>query len=240
MNKQGNVYTFLYASIMVIVVAAVLSSAATALKPRQTKNIEIEKKLDILKSVAKAQDVKQAKDKNTYVEKEYDTYITESVVVNYKGEAVSDVQAFNVKLKEELDKALEERNLPIYICTLDGNNKKYIIPVRGKGLWGPIWGYVALNDDYNTIYGTVFAHKSETPGLGADIDKPFFQVQFKGKQLMKATEFVSITVVKGGADENDMHGVDAISGGTITSKALEAMLYDCISSYEAYFKSQKN
>lgn len=225
---------------MVIIVAAVLSFAATSLKPLQDKNIEIEKKLDILKSVSKAADVADAESKNEYVEGEYTRYITESIVINPKGEVLEGVEAFDIDVKIELNKALEDRNLPIFICTFEDSTKRYIIPVRGKGLWGPIWGYVALYDDYNTIFGSVFAHKGETPGLGAEIDQPFFQEQFVGKKIMEGDKFVSIEVVKGGAKPGDDHGVDAISGGTITSKALEAMLLDCLASYETYFVMKKD
>lgn len=240
MNKQGNLYTFIYASAMVIIVAAVLSFAAETLKPRQAKNIEIEKKLDILKSVGKAENVSSAPDKNEYVEKEYDTYITSSFVVNSKGELVQGHDAFKIDLKTELSKKLEDRNLPIFVCKLEDGSEKLILPVRGKGLWGPVWGYISLNDDYNTVYGAVFAHKSETPGLGAEIDKPFFQVQFKGKKIFENDAFVSIGIIKGGAGKDNLHGVDAISGGTITSKGVEDMLKDCIKSYVPYFNSKKN
>ncbi len=115
------------------------------------------------------------------------------------------------------------------IFTTPEGKKKYIIPVRGKGLWGPIWGYVALNDDYNTIYGTVFANEKETPGLGAEISERWFQAEFNGKKLFNDTgDFVSIEVVKGGASPDNPHGVDAVSGGTITSKGLEKMLMDSL------------
>lgn len=237
--KQSNTYIFIYASVMVILVAAVLSFTAIQLKKPQTKNIEVEKKLDILKSVNLEGNYKEAGDKNTYVESLYDKYITDSYVINSAGTKREEVKAFDVNLKQELAKPVEERNLPIFVCTHDNGQENYIIPVLGKGLWGPIWGYVALEKDYNTIYGAVFAHKSETPGLGAEIDTKWFQAQFVGKKLFdNNNNFVSIEVVKGSAGPDNMHGVDGISGGTITSKALEAMLQDCLSSYEKYFKSK--
>ena len=111
--------------------------------------------------------------------------------------------------------------------------------MRGKGLWGPIWGYVALNEDYNTIYGTVFANEKETPGLGAEISELWFQKEFAGKKLFnEAGDFVSIEVVKGGTSPDNPHGVDAVSGGTITSKGLQKMLLDSINPYVNYMKKQ--
>lgn len=237
--KQSNTYIFIYASVMVIAVAAILSFAAMSLKPRQNKNEEIAKKLDILKSVNKALEVTQAKNKNAYVEDEYNKYITNSFVINSQGKIKDSIVAFDINLKKELSKDLKEQNLPIFICELEDQSKKYIITVQGKGLWGPIWGYIALNEDLKTIYGVTFAHKAETPGLGSEIDTKAFQDQFKGKQIYDINNtFTSIEVVKGGAEDSDINGVDAISGGTITSKGLEKMLLDCLSSYENYFNSK--
>ena len=142
-------------------------------------------------------------------------------------------------MKKELAKPLEEQSLPVFISSLEGS-KKYIIPVYGKGLWGPIWGYVALNDDLSTIYGAVFSHKAETPGLGAEINTKEFQEQFFGKEIFKLGEFVSVSVLKSGsADPESKYQVDGISGGTITSVGVDQMLRDCLSSYEPYFKKHK-
>lgn len=237
MKKQTNLYIFAYASIMVIVVAAILSFASIALKPAQMKNLEIEKKLDILRSVNLGTDAANADNKNSYVEQEFDKFIKQRLVVDYKGNIKEGVDAFDINIKEEQAKSLDQRSLPLYVCVLEDGSTKYIIPVRGKGLWGPIWGNIALNNDMNTIYGVTFDHQGETPGLGADINRPFFMDPFKGKQIMQDGKFVSITVVKGGADESDTHGVDAISGGTITSKGLEAMVKTCLSDYVPYFNN---
>ena len=142
-------------------------------------------------------------------------------------------------VEKEIEATKGERKLPVYECQKDGQ-KYYVLPLRGKGLWGPIWGYVALEHDMNTIYGAVFDHKTETPGLGAEIKENWFQKPFQGKQLYKDEEFISITVVKGGADASDIHGVDAISGGTITSKGVQSMLFDCLASYESFFAIKRD
>jgi Na+-transporting NADH:ubiquinone oxidoreductase subunit C len=238
MRSFSNTYIFVFSLVMVTVVAVLLSFVSTQLKPRQLMNIQIERKQDVLRSVGQATEVAEADDKNTYIDEEFSRFISESYVVDFNGNQV-DVDAFEVmlELNAEIRKPQEERNYPVFVYAKDGGEKKYVVPVRGKGLWGPIWGYVALDDDLNTIYGAIFDHQGETPGLGAEINTDWFQAPFVGKTLFNdAGEFVSIEVVKGGADPSNPHQVDAISGGTITSKGLEDMLKDCLTGYVAHFK----
>lgn len=242
MKSFSNTYIFVFSLIMVTIVAVLLSFVSMQLKPRQQMNIQIERKQDVLRSVGKAEKVDQVSDKNTYINEEFGNYITESYVIDYAGDMV-EADAFEVmlELNAEIRKPKEERNYPVFIYHDDQGVKKYVVPVRGKGLWGPIWGYIALDSDLNTISGAVFDHKSETPGLGAEINTDWFQEPFAGKTIFnKDGDFVSIQVVKGGADPSSAHQVDAISGGTITSKALEAMLEDCMEGYVAHFKSIKS
>jgi len=228
MDRNGNAYTFIYASVMVILVAAILSVAAINLKPFQDKNVEIEKKQSILKSINISAGAEEA-------EKIYKKTISDSYIVDIKGNKVTG-DAFTVDMKKELSMPASERKLPVYIADLNGEGKRYIIPLRGTGLWGPIWGYVALNDDLNTIYGATFDHEGETPGLGAEIATEAFQVPFKGKTIFSKTgELVSIVVAKSGEKADPQHSVDAISGGTITSKGLQKMLYDDLSNYQEFF-----
>ena len=148
---------------------------------------------------------------------------------------------FGVNLKMELAKPEAERNLPVFVYQKKDGSEVYITPLQGKGLWGPIWGYIALEKDFNTVYGALFQHAKETPGLGAEINTAWFQAQFEGKQIFnEAGEFISIGVKKGGAKDGDPHAVDAVSGGTITSVALEEMLLVCLGNYENYFKQQQS
>lgn len=228
MNRDGNAYTFIYATIMVIIVAAVLAFAALSLKPRQTRNVEIAKQSDILKSVNIASTADDAEEK-------YSKYIKDTYILNSKGEKV-DGDAFSVDMKKQLALDLGERKLPVYQCTLDNGEIKYILPLRGKGLWGPIWGYISLNDDKKTVYGATFDHKGETPGLGAEISKEFFQEQFKGKSILENGKVV-FQVLKSGASQADKHAVDGISGGTITSKGVEDMLIECLSAYDEFLNN---
>ncbi len=232
MDRNSNTYTFIYASAMVVLVAAVLSIAAMSLRPMQRKNVEIEKKQNILASVNIATDTKNAE--SVYAQK-----IQNSYVVNYKGEVIEG-DAFAIELRLEKSKPVAQRNLPVFEC-LTEDGLKYILPLRGAGLWGPIWGYIALNEDLNTIYGANFDHQSETPGLGAEINTPAFQDNFKGKSIFDATgNLVSIIVAKANESAPAQHRVDAISGGTITSKGLEQMLLDDLSSYQNFITRKKS
>jgi Na+-transporting NADH:ubiquinone oxidoreductase subunit C len=232
MNRNGNTYTVLYAAIMVILVAAVLASVSMALKPKQVLNTEIEKKQNILASVNIESTAADA-------EKIYAEKIVTQYVVNVKGEQIEG-DAFNIDLKKERAKAHEDMLLPVFECqTSEG--LKYILPLRGTGLWGPIWGFISLNDDMNTIYGANFDHQGETPGLGAEINTPTFENPFIGKKLFdESGKLISIIVAKVGQDAPAEHKVDGISGGTITSKGLEKMLLDDFTSYQEFFKKKKS
>ncbi len=232
MKEFSNRYIFLFSAIMVVAVATLLSLAATLLQPRQQKNLEIEKKKSMLESIG----IPSA---HETTETLYDKYIKESFVLNSKGEVVPGVEAFNVVLSIEQKKPLEQQYLPVFNAVPDNGEKVIIIPVEGKGLWGPIYGYVSLKSDMNTIFGVTFDHKGETPGLGAEINTTEFESMFPGKKLFEEGKFVSVGVLKGGAKPDDPHSVDAISGGTITSKGLEKMLKDCIVKYNDYLLKTK-
>jgi len=227
MKHFSNRYIFTFSAIMVIAVATLLSLAATLLQPAQERNLEIEKKKNMLESINIT-----ATRENT--ETVYEKYIKEGFVINAKGELVEGVDAFTVVLKNEQKKPIDEQYLPVFKAVPDDGKNVIIIPVEGKGLWGPIFGYVSLESDMNTIYGVNFDHKGETPGLGSEINTSEFESQFHGKKLFDSDKFISVQVMKGGAPEGDIHGVDAISGGTITSKGLQNMLFDCIEKYNTY------
>lgn len=112
----------------------------------------------------------------------------------------------------------------VYVANLNGATK-YILPLSGKGLWGGIGGYLALDEDKNTIYGVNFNHESETPGLGAKIVEMPFREQFEGKHIRNAAgEVVSVAVLKAGKHAEGQEQVDAISGATITSSGVSTML----------------
>ena len=230
MDINKNSFTFGFTTIMVIIVSALLSIAYIKLKPYQDRNIELEKKQNILSSVGITVDRDNA-------EAKYSTYIKSEIVLNNKGEEVEG-SAFDVDLGKEIKKDVNTQLLPLFISEVDGATR-YIIPLRGKGLWGPIWGFIALEDDVNKVYGAVFDHEKETPGLGAEINTPMFQEPFAGKTIFEGEVFTPIKVIKGGPKEGDMHAVDGISGGTITSNGVSDMLSERLSMYLPYFNKMK-
>lgn len=232
MNKQGNLYTILYIIVLVVVTGAALAITSLSLKPRQTENENADKMRQILASVhiiAENQDVKTT----------FTKYITSQYVVKADGSA-EEGDAFDIDIAKQVKLPLAERTLPLYVCTLPEGGQKYIIPLSGNGLWGPIWGYLSVDENGSTIYGAYFAHQGETPGLGAEIEKPAFSDQFEGKNLFKDGKFLPVAVLKAGtkpvADEDY---VDAISGGTITSKGVESMISDCVTGYEKFLELVK-
>ncbi|HIA35418.1 MAG TPA: NADH:ubiquinone reductase (Na(+)-transporting) subunit C [Flavobacteriales bacterium] len=242
MNKEGNVYTFGFAIVMVIVVATLLSIAAISLKPMQKKNEQQEKMQAVLKTIGVNCTREEA-------ELQFNDFVKKRLILDFeavvKSEESGEIDplnkqdAFNIDIiKEFKNSALgpEGRNYPLYVCEKDGSNY-YVIPMVGKGLWGPIWGFVAIGDDMNTVFGASFDHKTETPGLGAEIRYEPFQSQFPGEKIFDNNgKFVSIKVIKGGAEEYNVHGVDAITGGTITSNGVTEMIERTLKVYAPYLR----
>lgn len=239
MNRNGNTYTVLYAAIMVVFVAALLAFAAMSLKPRQVRNVEVQRKQNILAAV-------NIESTTANAEKLYAENIVKQYVVNVKGDQVGN-DAFNIDLKKEFMKPEDQMQLPVFECkTAEGT--KYIFELRGTGLWGPIWGFISLDADLNTIYGAYFGDQGETPGLGAEIATPKFEKQFIGKKIFDSNgefmkvgnETIPILVAKVGQVAPEDHRVDGVSGGTITSKGLQQMLKVDFTRYEQFIKKEKN
>jgi Na+-transporting NADH:ubiquinone oxidoreductase subunit C len=252
-NKESQGFTFLFSIIMVVVVATVLSLAALGLKGPQDENMKQEKMQNILGSI-------QVESSREEAAAKFDQYIKKRVILNSNGELVSEVDgpikslstdgkeafesdAFNVDVKKQYrDKTMsdDQRKFPLFICEKDGN-PYYVVPLVGTGLWGPIWGFIALEGDMNTVFGATFDHKTETPGLGAEINQGWFEEPFVGDKIFDDSgNFVSIKVVKGGAEPDDLHGVDAITGGTITSNGVSNMLANTLKVYVPYFKKNSD
>ena len=220
-DTNSDVYAVLYSAVVVVIVAFLLAGVSSALKPMQDANVELDKKKQILASLNERNLPDAAAT--------YDALIVADPIVDAQGNVVAENGGFEVA-----NDAVSEDNLPLYIAEIDGATK-YILPMTGNGLWGGIWGYLALNDDCNTIYGVYFSHASETPGLGAEIAGDKFQGRFPGKKVYGEMGEVGLSVLKKSADA-EFH-VDAVSGATITCNGVDAMLKLKLSPYYKYLNS---
>lgn len=230
MNKQSNSYTFVYSIVLVLIVGVALSLIYQSLRPKQMENEADDTRRQILAAAL------LSPHDNETIGEMYGKYIIDSFFVNTLGDRVKEsVTPFETDIAAESKKAAGDRLLPVFVCRLPGGIK-YIIPVYGAGLWGPIWGYIAFDSDGNTIYGAYFAHQGETPGLGAEIEKEPFRKQFEGKSVFEDGHFTSVEVVKNGHEPSDRAWVHAVSGGTVTSTGVQKMLYESLQPYEAFLK----
>lgn len=238
MDKNSTSYTFIFVFILTAVVAVVLTGFRQITLETAKKNEDIFNKRAILLAVEdhlpNGSLVKELQDEEVLAI--FDKM--EKFVVDSKGNIINDVNPALIDLEKEAKKAFDIQQLPFYVFEKEGN-KFYILSVRGKGLWDDIWGFIALESDFNTIAGAAFDHKGETPGLGAEIkDNTDFALQFKGRQIMDNGKFVSVLVRKGGAVDK-IHEVDGISGATITANGVSKMLFEGIKFYLPYLETLK-
>ena len=244
-NTESNLYTILFATGMVIIVGSLLAFLASSLKEKIIENKRIEKQQNILYAMGVNENgassvVFVSKDK---VANEFSKYITKQIVITGTN-VVEDDKAYLIDLKKESAAAKNEgytRRLPLFMGMKD-NIQYYIIPVRGKGLWDAIWGYVAI-DNHLIVQGVYFDHAGETPGLGSNIKERFFMDDFKGEHFLDGDLFKGISVSKGNADPKNLDKtdfeVDAIAGSTITGDGLAAMLKKDLKLYLPYLKTIK-
>ncbi len=250
MDRNSNTYTILFASIVVVVIGVLLSLAAMGLKPMQEQNKRQEKMTDIMYTIGLDKDKlneKAIKDGLKFNYKTIENYFKKYFVKQYSlksdGSIDESVKAFDINMKAEVKKPVDKQRYPIFIAEEDGK-KYYVIPLYGKGLWDDIWGYIALEDDLNTVKGIKFGHKGETPGLGAEITKKWFENQFTGEKIFdKDGTFEGITLSKTNKDPQNKnkedHEVDAISGSTLTSNGVSKMIKERLEHYVPFFKKQK-
>ena len=237
-NKKGfdtnsDIYAIIYSAVVVVIVAFLLAGVSSVLKPRQDANIELDKKKQILASLNE----RELAD----VAATYDELIVADPIINAAGEVVANEGGFEVKNDD-----VNEGNLPLYIANINGA-KKYIVPMTGNGLWGGIWGYIALNDDCNTIYGVYFSHASETPGLGAEIAADKFQNGFTKdkdgnpvvKKVYDEEGNVALSVEKGKGKASAEYHIDAVSGATLTCNGVDDMFKRKLAPYYNYLNNVK-
>jgi Na+-transporting NADH:ubiquinone oxidoreductase subunit C len=244
-NTDSNGYTIAFATAMVLVVGALLAFVASSLKEKIAENKRIEKQQNILYALGVNNNSETSVEfvSKDIVEEEFTKYITKQLVIQ-GSEVTEDNEAYLIDIKAEeanAKKASYVRKLPLFIGNKD-NQEYYIVPVRGKGLWDAIWGYVSLDENL-VIQGVYFDHAGETPGLGSNIKERFFMDDFEGEQIMDGDIFKGVAVAKGNADPKNMRkedfAVDAIAGATITGDGLAVMLKKDLKMYVPYLKTLK-
>lgn len=244
-RTDSNVYTLIFAIVMVIVVGSMLAFFASSLKPNIDENKRIEKQQNILYAMGvNENDESSANFVSTAVAgQEFNKYIKKQLVI--EGDNITeDEKAYLIDVKKEQAKVKKggTRRLPLFVGEKDGNTF-YVAPIYGKGLWDAIWGYVSM-DENMVVQGAYFDHKGETPGLGANIKQRYFMDDFYGEHLLtEAGVFKGITVAKGNNDPKNEdktdYEVDAIAGATITGDGVSAMIKNDLALYVPYFKTLK-
>ena len=225
LDTGSNVYTIVYASVMVIIVAFLLAFVSSVLKPAQEANVENDTKGQILTSLnidIKAEGFNVAKE----FENVQDMLWNGTELVPYEGKFLS-----------AYGSAIKAGELHVFVAEVGGETK-YVLPVTGRGLWGGLWGYIALNADKKTVFGTYFYHTSETAGLGARIGERWFQEQFNGKPIFAGddTQNIALSVVKAGASKAETE-VDGVTGATLTSDGVSAMVKDGLTVYISFINN---
>ena len=237
MNRDSNRHTYIFAGVMVIAIAFVLSFTSESLKDLKADNIKKEKMQNILSAVG----INVTRDQSGDL---YNQYIVDELSLTNIGEIDTSVSAFNINLALEIKKDINTQRFPLYIANVD-DNRYYIIPLRGNGLWNAIWGYIALKGDRNTIKGVSFDHQAETAGLGAEITEDWFMNSFIDEKILNNDgEFVGVGVTKTNNDpentDKDDNEVDAISGATITGDGVSDMIKERLENYLQFFNNIAN
>ena len=223
-NVNSNAYIIIYSVVMVVVVAVLLAVTSLSLQERQNENMLNEKRQQIVKALGENPETAT-----------YSDVVAEAVMLDKNGQTISGKTEANIfEALNDLTASFEAGEFPIFKAA----NGSVVIPVYGAGLWGPVWGYIALEPDMNTVKGIVMDHSGETPGLGAEITSEGVQSSFVGKTIFEGNDFVSVSMRKGGATNN--HEVDAISGGTKTCDGVNAMLKTGIEGYLPYINANKS
>jgi len=224
-------YTLGFATVVTMVCSILLASAAAFLKERQDQNIQLDIKYNIL-SVLGLVDSREIPAEELF--KLYDDKVS-TYVVDLNGKLIAGAKA------EEVDPKKQPGLLPLFARKEGGKYLAYCLPIQGKALWSTVKGYIALENDLNTVKGITFYSHGETPGLGGEIEKDWFTEQFRGKKILNDSgEIISVNIVKGKMrpDEQDLeHKVDGISGSTLTGNGLNQFIKSTLEKYEPYFKT---
>ena len=233
-NTNSNLYIITYSVLMVVIVAFLLAFVSKSLQSKSEANVAIDKKSQILSAL----NIRNLESEQ--IEKKYSDVIVADQVLDKHGNIVKDGKNKDEDAFIMSSKDISENLLPLYVCKIDGETK-YVVPVYGMGLWGALWGYISINKDGNTVYGSYFSHQSETAGLGALITEKKFQDQFKNKVIFDNNK-VLLSVVKAGKKVNGLPNnsrCDAVTGATLTSDGVDEMLKTSLKKYTNIFKNIK-
>lgn len=229
-NTNSNVYTIVYASVMVIIAAFLLAFVASVLKSPQEANIANDKRGQILSSL----NIRNVND----VTDEYNKVILHDLILDANGQVIKEDGGFQVESKDITAKNPADKKLPLYVAKVN-NDTIYVVPLYGRGLWGGISGYLALKKDFDTVFGSYFTHESETAGLGARIVEEEFQEKFIGKKAFSDSTFQKVALVLSKKIENPEHEVDAITGATLTSNGVSEMFQTSLLPYQKFFSANR-
>ena len=242
MNRNSNVYTVIYATVLTVLVAVLLTVAAVGLAPQQKANSDNEKKQQVLSAVSEklGKEVTFENAADIWAELKMDENL---LAVNVEGTQLEGINVFELVAKQQFAKGQvkQDAQLPVFCANIDGNTY-YIMCMYGAGLWDAIWGYIAVDAEGN-IAGCSFDHAGETAGLGAKIkDDPAFAEAFIGKNIYKDGELASVAVTKPGKANPYVAGgetVDCITGATKTSDCVSDMIFQSLKGYQNYLLSIK-
>lgn len=232
LNTNSNAYIIMYACVMVVIVAFLLASVSSLLKPAQDINVALDKK----KQVLAALNIRNLGNEESAAK--YSEVVEADAIVDTKGNITEQGTKGGEDAGFKLNSAdYKAGRLALYICNVNGE-RKYVVPVYGMGLWGPIWGYIAVNEDGRTIYGAYFNHDSETAGLGAEIkDSKAWQDKFIGKKIYNNNGTPVLKVLKSSEVKDSETQVDAVTGATLTSNGVSDMLIEGFKKYNKCFFS---
>ena len=226
LNTNSNVYTIVYASVMVIIVAFCLAFISDVLRPTQEANVANDKRGQILAAL----NIREVED----VQAKFNEVVLQDIVVDVNGNVLQEKGGFDVDSKDITAKDDAAKKLPVYISKV-GNDTIYVLPLYGRGLWGGLWGYLALKPDFKTVYGAYMSHEGETAGLGARIVETQFQEKFQNKIAYTDSTYSEVVLGVSKKVEHPESQVDAITGATLTSNGVDAMFKTSLAPYKQYF-----
>lgn len=217
-----------------LVCSIIVSTAAVGLRDKQKANAVLDKQSKIVEVAGIEANGKKVPELYAeYIEPRLVDFATGEFVeeaadgskaANYDQRKAAKDNATSIKLTAEQDKAkiIRRANTGIVYLVKNGDDvSKVIIPVHGNGLWSMMYAFVAVETDGNTVSGITYYEQGETPGLGGEVENPSWRAQWVGKKLFDENHKPAIKVVKGGAPAGSEHGVDGLSGATLTGNGVQ-------------------